>query len=134
MVRIPTSTQRRERLVDCCAGGLRAQPNTDQAKTNTLPYMWVMGRSINDRDPKKLGDGGILTIDEVIRCKGGPSSLATSTGGHDGGGVSPPRIARVQIQRGDFLLELGNSRSGDVGGHITGHGSGNGVAAWPEMT
>ncbi|GMN64270.1 hypothetical protein TIFTF001_033342 [Ficus carica] len=45
-----------------------------------------------------LGDGGILTVEEEIRNKGGPSSLATSTGGHDGGGVSPTRIARVQIQ------------------------------------
>ncbi|GMN65596.1 hypothetical protein TIFTF001_034663 [Ficus carica] len=131
---MPTSTQWQERLADCRVGGLRARPNTDPAKTNTLLYMWVMGRSISDCNPKKLSDGVILTVDEEIRCKGRPSSLATSTGGHDGGGVSPPRIARVQIQRGDFLLELGISRSGDVGDRFTGHGLGSGVAAaWPEM-
>ncbi|GMN37182.1 hypothetical protein TIFTF001_006601 [Ficus carica] len=50
----------------------------------------VLGRSVGqNRNPKKLGDGGVSTAEEEIRCKGGPSSPTTSTGGH--GGCSPQR-------------------------------------------
>ncbi|GMN35110.1 hypothetical protein TIFTF001_005094 [Ficus carica] len=30
------------------------------------------------RNPKKLGDGGVSTVEEEIRCKGGPSSPTTA--------------------------------------------------------
>ncbi|GMN28318.1 hypothetical protein TIFTF001_001999 [Ficus carica] len=49
------------------------------------------------RNPKKLGDGGFSTVEEEIRCKGGPSSPTTawqrlSTAG---GGVRRRRGSRV---------------------------------------